>query len=133
MREQLGPGDRHDPQCRTSGKRPGSKKRQDASAFFNVDLDVLNTLGELTSARGGGEEGRKAEGRLAPLSPAERVEAAFRALVRRVAEQACYNGPPPDALTMANLPKLTPWRSPRSDLACRQNAVMIGSWRAASG
>jgi hypothetical protein len=91
-------------------KRPSGTKRQGASAFFNVDLAVLDTLGELTSTRGGNEEERKAEGRLAPLSAAERqwIEAAFRALVRRVAEQAYHKGPPPDALTMDHLPNLTP-------------------------
>lgn len=89
--------------------RPGSK-RQAASAFFNIDPDVLNTIGQLTSTRGGNDEERKAEGRATPLSPVERqwLEAAFRALVRRVAEQAYHRGPPPRPLTMGDLPKLTP-------------------------
>jgi hypothetical protein len=87
-----------------------SKRRQTASAFFNIDLDVLNMIGELTSTRGGNDEERKAEGRATPLSPLERhwLEAAFRALVRRVAEQAYHGGPPPRPLTMSDLPKLTP-------------------------
>jgi hypothetical protein len=90
--------------------RPGSKRRQAASAFFNIGLDVLNMVGELTSTRGGNDEERKAEGRATPLSPAERqwLEAAFRALVRRVAEQAYHGGPPPRPLTMGDLPKVTP-------------------------
>jgi hypothetical protein len=89
--------------------RHGSKRRQAASAFFNIDLDVLNMIGELTSTRGGNDEERKAEGRATPLSPAERhwLEAAFRALVRRVAEQAYHGRPPPRPLAMRDLPKLT--------------------------
>lgn len=87
-----------------------SKRRQAASKFFNIDLDVLKMIGELTSTRGGNDEERKAEGRAKPLSPAERLwlEAVFRALVRRVAEQAYHSAPPPRALTMGDLPKLTP-------------------------
>jgi len=90
--------------------RRSTKRRQAASAFFNIDLDVLDKIGELTSTRGGEDESRKAEGRAAPLSPAERrwLEAAFRALVQRVAEQAYHGGPPPKPLTMSDLPKLTP-------------------------
>jgi hypothetical protein len=90
--------------------RPSSKRRRATSAFFNIDLDVLNMIGELTSTRGGNDEERKAEGRATPLSPVERqwLEAAFRELVRRVAEQAYHGGPPPCPLTMGDLPKLTP-------------------------
>jgi hypothetical protein len=90
--------------------RPSSKRRQAASAFFNIDLNVLNMIGELTSTRGGNDEERKAEGRATPLSTAERqwLEAAFQALVRRVAEQAYHGRPPPRPLTMGDLPKLTP-------------------------
>jgi len=90
--------------------RRSSKRRQTASAFFNVELDVLDRIGELTSTRGGDDESRKHEGRSAPLSPAERqwLEAAFRALVRRVAERAYHGKPPPNMLRMSDLPKLTP-------------------------
>jgi hypothetical protein len=90
--------------------RPSSKRRQAASAFFNIDLDVLNMIGKLTSTRGGNDEERKAEGRATPLSPAERqwLEATFRVLVRRVAEQAHPGGPPPKPLAMSDLPSLTP-------------------------
>lgn len=85
-----------------------ANKRRDASAFFNVDLDVLNKIGELSSTKGGEDEERKAG--TTPLSSAERqwLEAAFQALVRRVAERAYYGGPPPRPLTMSDLPKLTP-------------------------
>jgi hypothetical protein len=90
--------------------RPGhiSKKRQRACDFFNIDPDVLNKLGELTSTKGGDNEARKAEGRPVPLSPAERrwVEAAFRELVRRVAQRAHYGAQPPHKLMMADLPPL---------------------------
>jgi hypothetical protein len=86
-------------------RRP-SKKRLNASAFFNIDYDVLDNVGELVSTRGGDDEGRKAEGRSAPLSPAEKewVKAAFRAIVRRVAEWERHQGPPPRPLTMKDLP-----------------------------
>ena len=91
-------------------ERRVSKKRRGASKMFNIDLDVLNTIGELTSTRGGADESRKAEGLTAPLSRGERqwFDAAFRALVRRVAEHAYHGGPPPKPLTMNDLPKLTP-------------------------
>jgi hypothetical protein len=90
--------------------RRSSKRRQAATAFFNIDLDVLNMIGDLTSTRGGNVEERKAEGRATPLSPAERqwLEAAFRVLVRRVAEQAHHGRRPPNPVTMRDLPKLTP-------------------------
>jgi hypothetical protein len=90
--------------------RPSSRRRQAASAFFNIDFDVLNMIGELTSERGGNDEERKAEGRATPLSPVERqwLEAAFRELVRRVAERAYQGKPPSRQLTMRDLPQLTP-------------------------
>jgi len=90
--------------------RHTSKRRQTAAAFFNIEPEVLDTIGELTSTRGGEDESRKAEGRSAQLSHAERrwLEAAFRALVRRVAEQAYHGGPPPIPLRMSDLPKLAP-------------------------
>lgn len=86
--------------------RRRSKKRLNASAFFNIEYGVLDKLGDLVSTRGGDDEGRKAEGRTAPLSPAEKewVKAAFRAIVRRVAEREHHQGPPPQQLTMSDLP-----------------------------
>ena len=89
-----------------SKRRGSSKKRRDASGFFNIHLDVLDKLGELVSTRGGHEEGRKAEGRA--LSPLEKqwVQAAFREIVRRSAQREFHGGPPPRQLTMADLPKL---------------------------
>jgi hypothetical protein len=94
---------------RASGVR-GRSAREDASQFFNIDLNVLKKLGELTSARGGVEEGRKAEGRAAPLTRSERkwLKAAFKALVERAALRARHGAPPPTPLTMDDLPKLTP-------------------------
>lgn len=96
------------PAMRSAGnptRRP-SKKRLNASTFFNIDYDVLAKLGELVSTRGGDDEARKAEGRSAPLSPAEKewVKAAFRAIVRRVAEREYHKCPPPKPLTMKDLP-----------------------------
>jgi hypothetical protein len=96
------------PSMRPAGKltrRPGNK-RLNASAFFSIDYDVLDKLGELVSTRGGDDEGRKAEGRSTPLSPGEKewVRAAFRAIVRRVAEREYHKGPPPQSLTMKDLP-----------------------------
>jgi len=93
--------------------RRTSKKRQAAAGFFNIDLDVLNKIGELTSERGGENEERKAG--TTPLSRDERkwLEAAFQALVRRVAEEAYAGGPPPKPFKMSDLPKLTPSRSPQ--------------------
>jgi hypothetical protein len=87
-----------------------SPKRRQAAQFFNIDLKVLDKIGELTTTRGGEDEARKAEGRAAPLSQAERqwLEAVFPILVQRVAEQAYHGGPPPNPLTMSDLPKLTP-------------------------
>jgi hypothetical protein len=87
-----------------------TKRRRNAGAFFNIDADVLSTLGHLTSARGGVEEGRKAEAREAPLTRSERkwLKAAFKALVERAARRAHYGAPPPVPLTMDDLPKLAP-------------------------
>jgi hypothetical protein len=47
-----------------------SKKRQAAASFLNIDLNVLNKIGELTSTRGGEGEERKAGTN--PLSPYEK-------------------------------------------------------------
>jgi hypothetical protein len=93
-----------------SKRRGSSRKRRDASSFFNIDLDVLDKLGELVSTRGGHEEGRKAEGGALSLSPLEKqwVQAAFREIVRRSAQRQFHGCPPPRQLTMADLPKLTP-------------------------
>jgi len=84
-------------------RRP-SKRRRAASRFFNIELDVLTRIGELTSTRGAEHERRKVDGPPIPLSPDERkwLEAAFRALLRRVAEQAYHGGPPPKPLTMSD-------------------------------
>jgi hypothetical protein len=87
-----------------------SSVRKDASRFFNIELDVLKKLGELTSTRGGVEEGRKAEGRATPLSRSERkwLAAAFKRLVERAALRAHYGAPPPTPLAMQDLPDLMP-------------------------
>ena len=98
------------PSMRPAGtsRRPPTKKRRNASDFFNIHVDVLMKLGDLVSTRGGDDESRKAEGRRVPLSPAEKewVKAAFREIVRRVAEREYHKGPPPRPLTMKDLPPL---------------------------
>ena len=94
------------PGSKTRSKHRRSKKRLNAGAFFNIEYDLLDKLGDLVSTRGGEEEGRKAEGRITPLSSAEKewVKAAFCAIVRRVAEREHHKGPPPRPLTMKDLP-----------------------------
>jgi hypothetical protein len=82
--------------------------RRNAATNYNIQEKVLSKLGELAANRGGNEEARKADGRGRPLSSSERswIDAAFKALVIRVAEQAHHGGPPPTPLTMKNLPDL---------------------------
>ena len=89
-----------------SKTRKVPKKRLNAAKQFNIDLDVLVKLGELTSEKGGKEEGRKSEGLSNPLSPAERdwIIAVFRELIVRLAERAHTGNPPTRQLTMKGLP-----------------------------
>lgn len=49
--------------------RPPSSKRRAAAKLYNVDVDVLSKLGELSSARGGLLDSRKADA--TPLTPEE--------------------------------------------------------------
>ena len=85
----------------------GRGKRREASRRYCVDFDVLNTLGELVSARGDASNARKADGwPLTPLTVAEQawVEAVIKKLILRVGEPAHDPTRPWPQITMHDFP-----------------------------
>ncbi len=86
----------------------GRQRREVASKLFNIDVDVLNKLGALTSERGDRTTARKARPSPVPLSDREQawIEAAIKMLVVRVGEYS--SGQPLSQITMAHLPFLAP-------------------------
>ena len=81
--------------------------RANTASMFNVHIDVLKDLGELTSAADDPNEGRKAKGTNRPaLTPAERswVEEAIKLLIRRAGEVHATGATSLDQLTMSDLP-----------------------------
>lgn len=86
------------------GKR---KKRKAAANHYQIDMCVLNSVGELSSEKGG-DEARKAQGRGDPFTTEERsfLEAAVTAFIRRAAEMADDPNRQLHVIGMANLPKL---------------------------
>jgi hypothetical protein len=79
--------------------------RTKAATILQTDRDVLDTLGKLTSTTGG-ETARKAT-RNPPMTSKEKtwVEAAVKALIRRLAEHAAHSGTGWSSnLTMKDLP-----------------------------
>jgi hypothetical protein len=90
-----------------SGPRRPSRKRVAAANKYNIDISVLEILGELTSTKGNPTTARKYEATLQELTGKERnwIDAAIRALIRRVGEYDPQKSLPP--LTMQDLPSLT--------------------------
>lgn len=74
-----------------------------AAKKYKIALDVLRKLSELTSIKGG-TDARKAEGRFAEYTEAERawIEAVLPMLIRRAAEVAGGHGELLPEITMAN-------------------------------
>lgn len=92
--------------CLTEVERAAGSRR-DAAHKFTIDLKVLSTLGELSTARGDATEARKAVGQSPrPASGAEIawLQATVRALVQQAARVA--SGVAPLRLTMSDLPPL---------------------------
>lgn len=92
--------------CLTELERAAGSRR-DAASKFTIDLKVLGTLGELSTARGDAMEARKAVGQSSrPASGAETawLQATVRALVQQAARVA--SGVAPLRLTMSDLPRL---------------------------
>lgn len=87
--------------CAGNGQR-GSRRA--IATRFGIDLDVLNTIGELSSERGGSLEARKAGKQ--PASPAEAawLESALRKMIRQVG--LVEAGDTSSKLTMEHLPPL---------------------------
>ncbi|MPY90586.1 MAG: hypothetical protein GEU99_22025 [Luteitalea sp.] len=81
--------------------------RKPAAHEFNIDIQVLNRLGELTSARGDAATARKAPqaGSYEDLSEQERVwlREAIKLIIRRLGEHA--SGKALSRIGMADLPK----------------------------
>lgn len=94
--------------CLTFFEAAGGNRKK-ASVKFNIEYDVLDKLGELTSTRGDMTESRKAKGSLQPLTPKETdwIIAAIRTIIRRKAEYD-YN-PKGDfgLIDLATLPTLS--------------------------
>jgi hypothetical protein len=94
------------PKTRTSG--PNSLRAK-AAEHFQIDLTVLDKIGNLTGNRGGRSGSRKRQGADKPLTPAESewLEQALKLLIRRAAEVA--HDPTPgshEKITMGDLPKI---------------------------
>ncbi len=83
-------------------------KRKLAANHYQIEIDVLERVGEL-SAKKGGSLARKAEGRSDAFTQEETrfLEAAVAAFTRRVAEKAADPGGNLPMLTMADLLKLS--------------------------
>ena len=82
-------------------------RRSAAAQHFDIERDVLQKVGELTSERGGAR-GRKAEGLDAPYTPEEehRLDRAIRLMIRRTAERVANPTAPLRMLRMSDLPTL---------------------------
>ena len=83
-------------------------KRQQAAENYNIHIDVLNKLGELTSSRGDPKTARKfiSDVTLAPLNSKEVtwIESAIKAIIRRVGENLSTDSLP--VITLRDLPEL---------------------------
>jgi hypothetical protein len=85
------------------------KPRKAAARIIKVDLEVLNTLGELASERGDQTTARKFLRQPSPLTGTERtwVESVIRGLIYRVGEYSgCSDKSTLAQITMADFPSL---------------------------
>lgn len=85
--------------------------RRKVAKKYYIDMDVLQTLGRLTSTVGDTQTARKFDAGQSPRpytgTETVWVEAAIRALILRVGKWAYDPNSPMPKLTMADLPKLT--------------------------
>jgi hypothetical protein len=81
-----------------------SRGFRDAAKHFQIHIDVLRKIGELTAIKGG-PGSRKALGLDSPYQPQERkwLEASMKALIRRAGERAASTKSLP-LISMADLP-----------------------------
>ncbi len=79
----------HHPLVTASVKRKAGRRRVAAAAHFEVEVGVLERIGDLSSTKGG-TGARKREGLDRPLTPDETrfLESAVTRLIRRVAERS---------------------------------------------
>jgi hypothetical protein len=82
-----------------------TKKRRAAATRYGIDVDVLATIGELSSTRGDPRTARKANA-TQPLSGAESawLEAAVKMLIQRIGDTRAGTQLP--LITMSHLPRL---------------------------
>ncbi|MCY4088351.1 MAG: hypothetical protein OXG37_16060 [Actinomycetia bacterium] len=83
-------------------------KRTLAANHYQIEREVLDRVGRLSSQRGG-QVARRAEGRSTDFTPEETrfLEAAVTAFTRRVAEKAADPGANLPMITMADLLRLS--------------------------
>ncbi len=81
-------------------------KRQKAVAYYQIERDVLDKVGTLSSEKGGPDDARKDIGRSHPFTEEERsfLEAAVTAFIRRAAEKAAKPNRNLPCVTMVDLP-----------------------------
>ena len=81
--------------------------RRQASTKYNIHMDVLNKMGDLTSTKGNVEEARKAPIER-PLQPNEKkwIIEAVKLFIRRVGEHAHEHRTPIIQITMVDLPDI---------------------------
>lgn len=87
-----------------SGSR--NVRRTAARAYYHIDKQVLDEIGDLSSEKGGADSARKVEAMGFALSRKEErfLEAAVKAIIRRAAEVAQNPGAALPPITLADLP-----------------------------
>lgn len=90
-----------------SAPQAAQGKRKEAANHYQIEMRVLNSVGELSSTKGG-DEARKAQGCGDPFTKKEIsfLEAAITEFIRRTAEKAADPNRALPCITMANLPQL---------------------------
>ena len=85
----------------------GKARRTAAAKAFNIDVQLLRKIGDLTANKGG-SEARKAGGVATEFSSEERhfLEQALRAVIRRMAERAHSSGKQLPTISLSDLPSL---------------------------
>ena len=89
------------------GKRPTSKKRLAAVGKYQIEEDVLNEIGRLSTEKGG-DEGRKGEALAKNLTHEERhfMEQAVKKMIRRMAEKAHDPNKTLQAISLSGFPRI---------------------------
>ena len=90
------------------GKRPTSKKRLAAVGKYQIEEDVLNEIGRLSTEKGGHGEGRKGEALAKNLTHEERhfMEQAVKKMIRRMAEKAHDPNKTLQAISLSGFPRI---------------------------